>query len=35
MVNNINSGNINEIDLNSEETIIRNSDFKDNNINNQ
>ena len=35
MVNNINSGNINEVDLNSEETIIKNSDFKDDNINNQ
>jgi len=35
MANNINSGNINEVDLNSEETIIKNSDFKDDNINNQ
>ena len=34
-VENIHSGNINEVDFNSEETIIRNSDFKDNNINNQ
>jgi hypothetical protein len=31
----INSGKINSLDLNSEETIIRNTDFNENNINNQ
>ena len=33
--NQVNSGNINSLDFNSEETIIRNSHFNDNNINNQ
>jgi hypothetical protein len=35
MFNQVNSGNINSLDFNSEETIIRNSHFNDNNINNQ
>ena len=35
MLNQVNSGNINSSDFNSEETIIRNSHFNDNNINNQ
>jgi len=35
MVNQINSGNINSLDFKSEDTIIRNSDFNDKNINNQ
>jgi len=34
MDNCINSGNRNEVDFNSEERIIRNTDFKENNINN-
>ena len=35
MLNQVNSGNINSSDFNSEETIIRNSHFNGNNINNQ
>ena len=35
MVNQIYSGNINSLDFKSEDTIIRNSDFNDKNINNQ
>jgi len=34
IVNQINSGNINDLNLNSEEAIIRDSNFNDNNINN-